>query len=674
VKTKNFSYCIAAVTILAGGLTFFPGVASAIIYPTLTLVNSASPSSTGNTYQFVFDAPAGYDEDPDPGSTQPLGQLTTSDGTNTCTSSTWTDTGTDGSGGELFDASCAISELEVGGMTVSGQINFSSTGWDPLEGDPPLNSNSITIEPYNATLTLATSTDNPPIAGTNTYDVTLVVPEGAIAPASPVLVSDGSTNCNASLSNPSADGVTYAGNCTLNDETQGMGVLATYDASDSDPNYTYASSNGLTVTDSATLTLATSTGNPPIAGTNTYDVTLTVPVGAIAPSSSPLVSDGVTNCFPFELSPASATTYVGSCTLDDETPGMSVIATYDANDYDPNYSYVSSNGLTVNAAALPDVAVSAAAISNTDVIVVGRSPQSVLWYQQSSGGGTTWTGWTSLPTTDAASAPTVVVSGSDLFVFFRATDNELHYLERVGSTWGTEQNLGGVIAGNPTAAVDGDGRVIVAALNSAGNVFEDSLPSGGPWSGWTSLAGILTGNITLTSLSGNVYLLGLNGTGLGWTIEWTAGSTNTWGAWTSLGGVFATGTTLSGSSYGTALCVQGINPQGILFETTGAGTSFSAWTSLNGILAATPTLAAPTSGLFMFDVNSSGLLWDQEDTSSWQGWNPLSGVLEGSPVAVAASANVFVFGLNDAGNLWFRQWNGTSFGPWTDLGGILSTA
>jgi hypothetical protein len=339
------------------------------------------------------------------------------------------------------------------------------------------------------------------------------------------------------------------------------------------------------------------------------------------------------------------------------------------------WTSVPTSGVTLDApTALPAAALSAVAISSTDVFVVGRSPQSALWYQQSSGGGTTWTGWEGLTTTDAASQPAAVVSGSNLYVFFRATDNELHYFVRTGSTWSAELNLGGQIAGNPSAAVDGNGRVIVAALNSAGNVFDISLPSGGSWSSWTSLAGILTGNVSLSTLSGNVYLLGLNAAGLGWTMEWTAGSTNTWGSWTSLGGVFATGTTLAGAAYGATLHVQGINPQGILFESTGSGATWSSWTSLDGILAATPTLAAPTSGLFMFDVNGPGLLWDQEDTTSWQGWNALSGVLEAGPVAVAAGANAFVFGLNSDGNLWYREWNGTSFGAWTNLGGILATA
>jgi hypothetical protein len=339
------------------------------------------------------------------------------------------------------------------------------------------------------------------------------------------------------------------------------------------------------------------------------------------------------------------------------------------------WTNVPTTGATLDAPfTLPSVALSAVAISSTDVFVVGRNAQNELWYQQSSGSGATWSGWTELATTDAASKPAAVVSGSNLYVFFRATDNELHYFERVGSTWGAEQNLGGVIAGNPAASVDGNGRVIVATLNSAGLVFDINLPSGGSWSSWTSLSGVLAGDVSLASLSGNVYLLGVSGTGVGWSLEWTASTTNSWGAWTYLGGDFASGTTLSGAAYGSTLHIQGINVQGLLYETTGSGTTFSGWNSLYGILAATPALAAPTSGLFMFDINGPGVLWDQEDTTTWQGWNPLYGVLEGAPVAVAAGANAFVFGLNGAGNLWYRKWNGTSFGAWTNLYGILATS
>ena len=323
---------------------------------------------------------------------------------------------------------------------------------------------------------------------------------------------------------------------------------------------------------------------------------------------------------------------------------------------------------------LPPPAVSAAAVSSTDVVVVGRSPGGGLLYQQSSGGGTSWTGWQSVATSDVASQPSAVVIGSNLYVFFRSTLNQLHYFVRTGSTWSTEQNLGGALAGNPVAAVDGNGRIVVVALNGAGNVFSDALPSGGSWTGWTSLAGVLSGDISLSTLGGNVYLFGTNVAGLGWTLEWTAGTTNTWGSWTALGGVFEAGTTLSGAAYNGTLHVQGINNQGILFEATGSGSSWSAWTPLAGILAATPSLATTSSSLFLFDTNPAGVLWDQRNTTSWLGWNSLSGILDTGPVAAAAGTNAYVFGLNNTGNLWYREWTGSSFGAWTNLGGTLATA
>jgi hypothetical protein len=338
------------------------------------------------------------------------------------------------------------------------------------------------------------------------------------------------------------------------------------------------------------------------------------------------------------------------------------------------WTNVPTTGVTLDVPnTLPPIALSATAISSTDVFVVGRTVDNALFYQQSSGGGATWTGWESLPITDAASQPSVVMSGTNLYVFFRATDDELHYIERVGSTWGSEQDLGGVIAGNPAAAVDGNGRIIVAALNSGGNAYVDSLPSGGAWA-WTSLNGVLAGNVSLAALSGNVYLLGLNAAGQAWSLEWTAGTTNTWGAWSSLGGTFALGTTLAGAAYGSTLHVLGINSQGTPYEETGSGTTWSGWTNLGGVLDSAPALAAPTAGLFMFDVNATGAMWDQENTTSWLGYNPLGGVLGAGPVATAAGVNAFVFDLNPAGTPYFREWNGTSFGAWTSLGGILATA
>ena len=93
------------------------------------------------------------------------------------------------------------------------------------------------------TLTLSGS----PVPGNNTYGVTLVVPAEDPAPTESVGVSDGTNTCDAALSNPSSDGVTYTGSCAIDAEAAGAAVTATYDEDGGDGNYSAATSNSLTI-------------------------------------------------------------------------------------------------------------------------------------------------------------------------------------------------------------------------------------------------------------------------------------------------------------------------------------------------------------------------------------------------------------------------------------------
>ena len=176
-----------------------------------------------------------------------------------------------------------------------------------------------------------------------------------------------------------------------------------------------------------------------------------------------------------------------------------------------------------------------AVAEGSEVGVFGRNPDNELWYRETTSG--TFGAWTKLSTsTNVASRPKAVMVGSDLYVFFRSTANDLRYFKRTGGTWGTEQNLGGVIAGSPAAAVDGDGDLIVAVRTSAGVVFFNRLPSGGSWTGFSALDGIIPGQLELAGYSGNVHLFGVDPSGLVWFRMWSAAA-NTWGVWTTLNGV-----------------------------------------------------------------------------------------------------------------------------------------
>jgi hypothetical protein len=85
----------------------------------------------------------------------------------------------------------------------------------------------------------------------------------------------------------------------------------------------------------------------PVTGNNTFVVTLTVPSGAPAPSETADIYDSATHACSASLSQSSATTYIGSCTLDGELAGETVVALYDADGGDVNYAATASSSLTV---------------------------------------------------------------------------------------------------------------------------------------------------------------------------------------------------------------------------------------------------------------------------------------------------------------------------------------
>jgi hypothetical protein len=102
--------------------------------------------------------------------------------------------------------------------------------------------------PAGAATTATLGLTGSPVAGDNTYDVSLVLLSVGPVPSEAVIVTDSSSlTCSASLTNPSADGVTYTGSCAIDSESAGVSVTATYDSDGLDTNYVEAISNSLTV-------------------------------------------------------------------------------------------------------------------------------------------------------------------------------------------------------------------------------------------------------------------------------------------------------------------------------------------------------------------------------------------------------------------------------------------
>jgi hypothetical protein len=201
----------------------------------LSLAGSSVTSATGNSYTGTFDSPYGV---------VPAGNLDVSDSSSGgCLTGVWSDEGGDGSGGELFTATCQITTGESGGTTVTAQYT------DDIDM-VTATSNSVTVMSVSAEqLQLSGSPAASPTG--NSYTVLLDAPTD-LAPTGAVTVMDDavtpgscSTSSWTALQADGRGGEDFVVTCSIaTPETARETVQATYVGSD----YTSAASNLLTVT------------------------------------------------------------------------------------------------------------------------------------------------------------------------------------------------------------------------------------------------------------------------------------------------------------------------------------------------------------------------------------------------------------------------------------------
>lgn len=81
----------------------------------------------------------------------------------------------------------------------------------------------------------------------------------------------------------------------------------------------------------------------------------------------------------------------------------------------------------------------------------------------------------------------------------------------------------------------------------------------------------------------------------------------------------------------------------------------------------------PTNMVFV--RGSDNALWYRSfDGTSWGGWKSLGGVLSDDPDGATLSGNAYVFVRGTDNKLWYQKFDGTSWSGWTTLGGVLNSA
>jgi glucose/arabinose dehydrogenase len=315
----------------------------------------------------------------------------------------------------------------------------------------------------------------------------------------------------------------------------------------------------------------------------------------------------------------------------------------------------------------------AAVVYQGEVWLFGRNAAGELWYQETVGGN--FTSWKLVAANLAwNSRPKPVVVGNDLYVFYHADLDDLRYVKRSNNAWGPATSLGGVVAGSPEAAVDGDGDLILIVLNPFGNLWYQRLTANGTtWSNWLPLDGALTGSLSLTAFNGDLYLFGSRFNGPAYTRRWSR-TADAWQGWTDLG----MPDNLSLRDQPVSLTYNGfihsywVTEEGAVWRRSSNGISWDAWTSLGGVVGEAVDAAASPAALFLGGTGIFLDAWYKQLTTEFGNWHPLHGTIVTGPEMVAVGDDVYLFVENAYGTVWYRRWTGSAWENWQTLGGILA--
>ena len=258
-----------------------------------------------------------------PGTGTPTGNVTVSDGVNSCT-------------GTVAAGSCAVALSTLGNRTLTATY----------AGDAAFNGSTSagvphTVNKADTTTTITADTPDPSnIDQTVTINVTVAVSApGAGTPTGTVTISDGAVSCNATLA-------AGAGSCTIAFATAGNRTLTATYGGDTNFNGSVSATAAHVVSQMNTTTTITARApNPSVVGQSvavTFTVTAASPVG-VTPTGNVTVSDGAgTTC--------TASVAAGTCNLTFASAGNKTLtATYAG---DSNFSSSASGGIahTVNKA------------------------------------------------------------------------------------------------------------------------------------------------------------------------------------------------------------------------------------------------------------------------------------------------------------------------------------
>jgi hypothetical protein len=286
--------------------------------------DTPDPSNVGQSVTVNYSVTAGS-----PGAGTPTGNVTVSDGVDSCT-------------GTVSAGTCNVTLTTPGARTLTatyaGDSNFNG---GTSAGEPH------TVNSFATTTTIASDTPDPSVIGQAVTVQYVVAPaQGGGTPTGNVTVSDGTVSCT---------GTVAAGQCSLTFTSTGAKSLTATYAGDSTFTGSTSAAESHTVNRADTVTTITSDTPDPSAGGQGVSVHFTVTVsspGAGTPTGNVTVSDGVNSC--------TGTVASGQCSIALTTNGARTLTATYAGDSNFNGSTSAGEPHTVDAIA-PGVTINQAA-------------------------------------------------------------------------------------------------------------------------------------------------------------------------------------------------------------------------------------------------------------------------------------------------------------------------
>jgi hypothetical protein len=279
---------------------------------------------------------------------------------------------------------------------------------------------------------------------------------------------------------------------------------------------------------------------------------------------------------------------------------------------------------------------------------------------------------------DKSEPAAAVDSSGTVRVFVRGTNRAMYQDDLPsGGSWSGFTDLNGTWPYDPAVITEANGDVQVFAVGTNGALYVGTQSSTG-WSGWSSLGGSNQGTPTVVrDSSGTVRVYVRGGKGALWEDSLASGST-TWSGLSSLGGTWANDASAVAETGGDVQ-VFAVGNTGALYVGTQSDTSWSGWSSLGGSNQGLPAAVQDHSGTVrVFVRGGKGAVWEDSlasGSTTWSGLTSLGGTWRDNPAAYVGSGGavwVFATGVNPQFYYDELPSGSTTWSGWTGLGGSVT--